>query len=38
MDGVGGLNQKQIPAGKTYVYEFTARRPGTFMYHPMPMK
>ena len=34
MDGVGGLNQKQIPAGKTYVYEFTARRPGTFMYHP----
>ncbi len=34
MDGVGGLNQPQIPAGKTYVYEFTARRPGTFMYHP----
>ncbi|MFZ9510544.1 MAG: multicopper oxidase domain-containing protein, partial [Burkholderiaceae bacterium] len=34
MDGVGGLNQKQIPVGKTYVYEFVARRPGTFMYHP----
>jgi FtsP/CotA-like multicopper oxidase with cupredoxin domain len=34
MDGVGGLNQPQIPAGKTYVYEFTAKRPGTFMYHP----
>jgi len=34
MDGVGGLNQKQIPPGKTYVYEFIARRPGTFMYHP----
>jgi FtsP/CotA-like multicopper oxidase with cupredoxin domain len=34
MDGVGGLNQPQIPAGKTFVYEFTARRPGTFMYHP----
>src|SRR5574338_1371180 len=34
MDGVGGLNQPQIPAGKTYVYEFVARRPGTFMYHP----
>ena len=34
MDGVGGLNQKQIPAGKTFVYEFTAKRPGTFMYHP----
>jgi FtsP/CotA-like multicopper oxidase with cupredoxin domain len=34
MDGVGGLNQRQIPVGKTYVYEFTAKRPGTFMYHP----
>ena len=34
MDGVGGLNQKHIPAGKTFVYEFVARRPGTFMYHP----
>lgn len=34
MDGVGGLNQKQIAPGKTYVYEFVARRPGTFMYHP----
>jgi FtsP/CotA-like multicopper oxidase with cupredoxin domain len=34
MDGVGGLTQKHIPPGKTYVYEFTARRPGTFMYHP----
>ncbi len=34
MDGVGGLTQPQIPAGKTFVYEFTARRPGTFMYHP----
>ena len=34
MDGVGGLNQPQIPVGKTYVYEFIARRPGTFMYHP----
>ncbi|MBA4261812.1 MAG: copper oxidase [Comamonadaceae bacterium] len=34
MDGVGGLNQPQIPAGKTFVYEFEARRPGTFMYHP----
>ncbi len=34
MDGVGGLNQKQIPVGKTFVYEFVARRPGTFMYHP----
>ena len=34
MDGVSGLNQPPIPSGKTYVYEFTARRPGTFMYHP----
>ncbi|PRD70084.1 copper oxidase [Malikia spinosa] len=34
MDGVGGLTQPQIPVGKTYVYEFEARRPGTFMYHP----
>ncbi len=34
MDGVGGLTQPQIPAGKTFVYEFVARRPGTFMYHP----
>ena len=34
MDGVAGLNQKAIPAGKTFVYEFIARRPGTFMYHP----
>jgi FtsP/CotA-like multicopper oxidase with cupredoxin domain len=34
MDGVSGLNQPYIPAGKTFVYEFEARRPGTFMYHP----
>ncbi len=34
MDGVAGLNQRAIPVGKTYVYEFVARRPGTFMYHP----
>ena len=34
MDGVTGLNQPGIPAGRTFVYEFTARRPGTFMYHP----
>ena len=34
MDGVGGLNQPTIASGKTFVYEFTARRPGTFMYHP----
>jgi len=34
MDGVGGLTQPQIAPGKTFVYEFEARRPGTFMYHP----
>ncbi|MBI2791791.1 MAG: copper oxidase [Gammaproteobacteria bacterium] len=34
MDGVGGLNQPQIKPGKTFVYEFEARRSGTFMYHP----
>ncbi len=34
MDGVGGLTQPQIPPGKTWVYEFVARRPGSFMYHP----
>ncbi|MEQ1514963.1 MAG: copper oxidase [Usitatibacteraceae bacterium] len=34
MDGVGGLTQPQIAPGKTFVYEFIARRPGTFMYHP----
>ena len=34
MDGVTGLTQKAIEPGKTFVYEFVARRPGTFMYHP----
>ncbi|MEJ8847768.1 copper oxidase [Variovorax rhizosphaerae] len=34
MDGVAGLNQPPIQPGKTFVYEFVARRPGTFMYHP----
>lgn len=34
MDGVSGLNQKPIGVGKTFVYEFEAKRPGTFMYHP----
>ncbi|MDB4214715.1 copper oxidase [Burkholderiaceae bacterium] len=34
MDGVTGLNQKGIAPGKTFMYEFVARRPGTFMYHP----
>ncbi len=34
MDGVVGLTQHPIEPGKTFVYEFVARRPGTFMYHP----
>ena len=34
MDGVTGLTQPAIAPGKTFVYEFVARRPGSFMYHP----
>jgi hypothetical protein len=34
MDGVSGLTQPAIASGKTYVYEFIAKRAGTFMYHP----
>jgi FtsP/CotA-like multicopper oxidase with cupredoxin domain len=34
MDGVGGLTQEAIPAGKTFKYEFTMQKAGTFMYHP----
>src|SRR5882672_10587080 len=34
MDGVSGLVQPSIKPGQTYVYEFTAQRSGTFMYHP----
>ena len=34
MDGVSGLTQPAIAAGKTFVYEFIAKRAGTFMYHP----
>jgi FtsP/CotA-like multicopper oxidase with cupredoxin domain len=33
MDGVSGLNQKPIPPGQTYAYEFTLKQAGTFMYH-----
>jgi manganese oxidase len=34
MDGVAGLTQPAIPPGKTFKYEFTFGKPGTFMYHP----
>jgi FtsP/CotA-like multicopper oxidase with cupredoxin domain len=33
MDGVGGLNQRAIRNGETYMYEFTLKQNGTFMYH-----
>lgn len=33
MDGVGGLNQRAIRTGETFVYEFTLRQHGTLMYH-----
>ena len=31
---MSGLTQPPIQPGKTFVYEFEAKRPGTFMYHP----
>jgi FtsP/CotA-like multicopper oxidase with cupredoxin domain len=34
MDGVSGLTQVGIQPGKTFVYDFVAQHPGTFMYHP----
>jgi manganese oxidase len=34
MDGIGGLTQRPIAPGKTFVYELTCERAGTFMYHP----
>lgn len=34
MDGVSGLTQEPIAPGKTFKYEFTFTKPGTFMYHP----
>ncbi len=33
MDGVGGLNQRSIMPGETFVYEWTFVQHGTFMYH-----
>jgi len=34
MDGVSGLTQPAIAPSKTFVYEFEAKRAGSFMYHP----
>jgi hypothetical protein len=33
MDGVGGLSQRGIKPGETFMYEYTLRQHGTFMYH-----
>lgn len=33
MDGVGGLTQKAIQSGETFLYEFVLRQHGTYMYH-----
>jgi FtsP/CotA-like multicopper oxidase with cupredoxin domain len=32
-DGVEGVTQEPIPAGKTYVYEFDLHQEGTYFYH-----
>lgn len=34
MDGIPGLTQPPIPAGGTFVYDFTPNAPGTYFYHP----
>ncbi len=33
MDGVGGLSQRPIEPGETFLYEFELRQHGTYMYH-----
>ncbi len=33
MDGVGGLTQRSIEPGETFLYEFELKQHGTFMYH-----
>jgi manganese oxidase len=33
MDGVGGLSQRAIRTGETFMYEFTLKQHGTLMYH-----
>jgi len=33
-DGVAGLNQPHIEPNQTYVYDFTLKQHGVFMYHP----
>lgn len=33
MDGVSGLSQRPIQPGETFMYEFTLKQHGTYMYH-----
>jgi FtsP/CotA-like multicopper oxidase with cupredoxin domain/zinc transporter ZupT len=33
MDGVPGMSQRAVPPGQSFVYEFTASDPGTYIYH-----
>ncbi|WP_248924632.1 multicopper oxidase domain-containing protein [Paenibacillus hamazuiensis] len=33
MDGVPGLTQKSVAPGQSFVYDFVAGHPGTYMYH-----
>ena len=33
MDGAGGVTQKPVPPGGTFIYEFTLNQVGTYMYH-----
>jgi FtsP/CotA-like multicopper oxidase with cupredoxin domain len=33
MDGVPYVTQKPVPPGESFVYEFTADTPGTYLYH-----
>lgn len=33
MDGAGGVTQKPVPPGESFVYEFTLHQVGTYMYH-----
>ncbi|MCF6199091.1 MAG: copper oxidase [Hyphomicrobiaceae bacterium] len=33
MDGVGGISQRKIQPGETFMYEWTLNQYGTFMYH-----
>ncbi len=33
MDGVPGMSQSSVPPGQSFVYEFTASNPGTYIYH-----